>query len=73
MDNLPYYIDHLFPFTDLSVRNKKKQQEAIDLYNLSKQYPRKIKKQMKIKAQKDYNFWIAIDNYCKQQFNYIKL
>ena len=46
---------------EMKQKNKEKQREAIDLYNLAKQMPRKKKKQMKIKAEKEYNFWKSLE------------
>ena len=55
---------------DMKQKNKEKQQQAIDLYNLSKRMPRKKKKQMKIKAEREWNFWRNLEIWQDSTFSF---
>ncbi len=58
-----FFIPFFLMMDNIEEENKKKVQEAIDLYHKSKQYPRKIKKQMKKRALIDYALFSSLNNY----------
>ncbi len=50
--------------------NKSNQQKAIDRYLKAKELPRKQKKHERKLAQRDYSFWVSLDNWHKQTMNW---
>ena len=52
--------------------NRKKQQDAIDLWHRAKLFPRKKKKQMRKEANKEYSFWVGIEKWHKEIFPIIE-
>ena len=53
---------------EVNKANKRKIQEAVDKYWEACKYPRKKKKKMRKEAQKEYNFWVSIDNWYEKEF-----
>lgn len=53
----------------IQMKNQEKIDEALDKYWDACKYPRKIKKQMRKEAQKDYNFWVSLQNTHNSMFS----
>jgi hypothetical protein len=62
-NSLMGFVPFLLMMDEIQEKNKQRLQESIDLYHKSKQYPRKIKKQMKKRALKDYFLFSSLTNY----------
>ncbi len=45
---------------EIQHKNKEKVQECVDRYFDAAKYPRKLKKKIRKRANKDYQFWTAI-------------
>ncbi len=57
-----------YDFLDIQDKNKEKIQECIDKYIGARKLPRKLKKKVKKQAERDYNFWKAIDKWHSDLF-----
>lgn len=62
------YMKILAQSIDIEYENQKKIQECIDRWYAARKLPRKLKKKEKQKAEKDYNFWMAINKWHLNMF-----
>lgn len=64
-----HIINVLAELALIQIENERKIQECIDKYWNACKYPRKIKKKMRKEANKDYKFWISLNNLHKSYLN----